>query len=437
MSIAVTGEIVFEPDLIVPMRDGIGLATDVYRPRGDGPFPVLLERTPYNRSAPSRSERTAAVAKPRSRAEVAGYFVRHGYAIVYQDCRGRYQSAGGFTKYLSEAEDGYDTLAWLMRQSWCNGRIGTFGLSYAAHTQAALGCLDPPGLAAQFLDCGGFSNAYRSGIRHGGAFDLKQATWAYHNALADARDPAVKAALQAQDIKAWFARMPWRKGHSPISAAPEYEDYLFAQWSHGTFDEFWKQPGIYAEGYYRCYADVPVVNLSGWYDPYARMAVENYLGLSRGKRGPMRLILGPWTHGDRSLSYAGDVDFDAAAPVDGNLAEDFFELRRRWVRPLAQGCHERRRGGAAGAHIRHGRRVGAAQPRGAARSRRAVAQRRQLAAAGDPMGEVLPARRSQPSPRAAIVGGRAARLLVRSAVSGSDDWRRDQFGRAGDARRRL
>ena len=78
---------------------------------------------------------------------------------------------------MSEAEDGSDTLAWLQRKPWCNGRVGTFGLSYAAHTQAALGCLDPPGLAAQFLDCGGFSNAYRSGIRHGGAFDLKQATW--------------------------------------------------------------------------------------------------------------------------------------------------------------------------------------------------------------------------------------------------------------------
>ena len=182
---------------------------------------------------------------------------RHGYAVVYQDCRGRYRSAGRFTKYLSEAEDGYDTLAWLMRQSWCNGRIGTFGLSYAAHTQAALGCLDPPGLAAQFLDCGGFSNAYRSGIRHGGAFDLKQATWAYNNALADAKDPAVKAALRAEDIKAWFARMPWRKGQSPVSAAPEYEDYLFEQWSHGVFDDFWKRPGIYAEGYYDRYADVP------------------------------------------------------------------------------------------------------------------------------------------------------------------------------------
>jgi uncharacterized protein len=323
-------EIVVERDLMVRARDGVGLATDVYRPPGIGPFPVLLERTPYDKSAPSRSERTAAVAAPRSRAAVAAYFVRHGYAVLYQDCRGRYGSEGRFTKYLSEAEDGYDTLAWLMRQPWCNGRIGTFGLSYAAHAQAALGCLDPPGLAAQFLDCGGFSNAYRSGIRHDGAFDLKQATWAYNNALADARNPAVKAALEAQDIKAWFADMPWRPGHSPLSAAPEYEDYLFELWTHGVFDDFWKQPGIYAQGYWERYADVPVVHLSGWYDPYARTAVENYVGLSRRRRAPNHLILGPWTHGDRSLSYAGDVDFGPAAAIDGNLAEDFFALRRSW-----------------------------------------------------------------------------------------------------------
>ena len=321
---------VVERDLMVRARDGVGLATDVYRPSGAGRFPVLLERTPYGKSAPSRSERTAAIAAPRSRAEVAQYFMCHGYAVVYQDCRGRYRSGGHFTKYLSEAEDGYDTLAWLVAQPWCNGRIATFGLSYAAHAQAALGCLDPPGLAAQFLDCGGFSNAYRSGIRHDGAFDLKQASWAYNNALAEARDPAVKAALQAQDIKAWFAQMPWRRGDSPLTAAPEYEDYLFEQWSHGVFDDFWKQPGIYAEGYWEHYADVPVVHLSGWYDPYARTAVENYLGLSRRGRAPNRLILGPWTHGDRSLTYAGDVDFGAAAAVDGNLAEDFFALRRHW-----------------------------------------------------------------------------------------------------------
>ena len=321
---------VIERDVMIAARDGVRLATDIYRPAGIGPFPAIVERTPYDKTAPSRSERTAAVAAPRSRAAVAAYFTAAGYAVVYQDCRGRYRSEGSFTKYLSEAEDGYDTLAWLVRQKWCDGRIATMGLSYAAHAQMALGCLDPPGLAAQFLDCGGFANAYRSGIRHGGAFDLKQATWAYRNALADARDPGVRAALEAEDIATWLARLPWHKGDSPVSAAPDYEDYLFEQWSHGVFDDYWKQTGLYAEGHYATYPDVPAVHLSGWYDPYARTAMENYAGLAPRRRGRQRLILGPWTHGDRSLSHAGEVEFGPAATLDGNLAEDFFAARRRW-----------------------------------------------------------------------------------------------------------
>jgi uncharacterized protein len=384
-----TAGIVAERDVMVPTRDGVLLATDIFRPDGPGPFSVLLERTPYDKSAPSRSERTAAAATPRSRDEVAAYFVAHGYAVAYQDCRGRYRSGGKFTKYLSEAEDGYDALVWLVRQPWCDGRIATFGLSYAAHTQAALGCLDPPGLAAQFLDCGGFSNAYRSGIRHGGAFDLKQATWAYRNALADARDPAVKAALAAQDISAWFRRMPWRKGQSPISAAPEYEDYLFEQWSHGIFDDYWKQPGIYAEGFYERYADVPIAHLSGWYDPYALTAMENFVGLSRAKRSRMQLILGPWTHGDRSSSHAGEVEFGPAAPVDGNLAEDFFDLRRRWFDHWINGV-------------------------------------------ANGVGE-------EPAVRVFVMGGGFGRnrLQLRSARSGADPGRCHQLGRTGHARRRL
>ena len=201
----------------------------------------------------------------------------------------------------------------------------------AAHDVASLRATGKcPASPRSFSIAAGFSNAYRSGIRHGGAFDLKQATWAYNSALADAKDPAVKAALAAQDIKAWFARIPWRKGGSPVSAAPECADYLFEQWPRGIFDDFWKRPGIYAEGYYDRYADVPIVHLSGWYDPYARTAIENYLGLSPRKRAPMRLILGPWTHGDRSLSYAGEVDFGPAAPVDINLAADFFARRLDW-----------------------------------------------------------------------------------------------------------
>ena len=105
---------IVERDVMIAARDGVRLATDIYRPEGAGPSPAIVERTPYDKSAPSRSEITAADATPRSRAAVAQYFVDAGYAVVYQDCRGRYRSEGGFTKYLSEAADGYDTLAWLV-----------------------------------------------------------------------------------------------------------------------------------------------------------------------------------------------------------------------------------------------------------------------------------------------------------------------------------
>jgi putative CocE/NonD family hydrolase len=331
-------DVAVESDIMVPMEDGTLLATDVYRPaRGGRPvtaaFPVLLERTPYGKTVTSRAELTARQPEPRSRADVAAFFVRQGYVMVYQDCRGRYRSGGEFVKYLSDAADGRDTIAWIVRQPWCNGKVGTLGLSYAAHTQGALACLAPPGLAAMWLDSGGFSNAYQGGIRQGGAFELKQATWAYRSALESpeiAGDPAKRAALAAVDIRAWFQRMPWKRGDSPLSLSPEYEDYLFEQWEHGVFDDYWKQPGIYAEGCYERYADVPMVHMSSWYDPYARTATDNFRGLSRRKKGPVRLIMGPWTHGNRSLSYAGDVDFGPAAVLDGNLDSDYFGLRLRW-----------------------------------------------------------------------------------------------------------
>ncbi len=315
---------------MVPCRDGIRLATDVYLPEGDGPWPVILERTPYGKREVSRSERTAADAQPQPREAIAEYFVRHDYVVVYQDCRGRYGSEGNFEKYLADGEDGYDLCAWIIGQPWCNGRIGTMGLSYAAHTQAALGCLDPPGLAAQILDSGGFSDAWNGGIRRGGAFELKQATWAFNQArLAPetSADPVRAAAFAAEDLHAWFARLPWKRGHSPVRHAPEYEDYLFEQWEHGARDEYWQRLGIHAKGWHGRYARVPMVHMSSWYDPYPRTATENFAGL-RG-RGPQWLILGPWTHGNRSETAFGEVEFGPDATID-SWAGDWRAYRLRF-----------------------------------------------------------------------------------------------------------
>lgn len=322
------------PNVMVPMRDGVRLATDVYLPDGaiDAPLPVLLERTPYDKRGTNHADFSVADEVPLSKPEIARIFAANGYAFVLQDCRGRYASEGMFRKYLSEAEDGADTLAWIMRQPWCNGRIGTLGLSYSAHVQAALATLDPPGLAAMFLDSGGFSSAYHSGIRQGGAYELKQLTWALkHAQLAPETmaDPARRAALEAVDIRRWIGVEKWRPGHSPISAAPEYEDFILEQWNEEGFSDFWKQRGIYARGWYDAFADVPMVHMSSWYDPYALTAVENFVGLSQRKRGLVKLIMGPWTHGKRSLTWSGDADFGPQSTLD-HLFGDYVALRRRW-----------------------------------------------------------------------------------------------------------
>jgi len=313
-------------NVMVPMRDRVQLATDIHRPaRGgqplDGPFPVLLERTPYNKSAEARVQQ-------------AQFFTSRGYVTVFQDCRGRYASGGSFTKYVDDGRDGYDTVEWLAQQPWCDGQVGTFGLSYAAHIQAALACLNPPHLGCMWLDSGGFSNAFLGGCRNGGAFELRQVTWAFREALESSevrRDPRVKkAALENQNIQDWFQRMPWKKGHSPLRWTPDYENYLLEIWVHEVFDEYWQQVGLCAEAHYPEFADVPQMHLGSWYDPYARTTTDNFVALVQMKKSQVGLIMGPWTHGARSVTHAGDVDLGPQSTLDNNLAQDYNHLRLRF-----------------------------------------------------------------------------------------------------------
>lgn len=340
----ISPEMLRYPDVMVRVRDGIRLATDIYVPAtGDGPFPVVLERTPYGKRTPSRAELDVGSDLPKSREALALEFCKAGYILIYQDCRGRHGSEGSFTKYVAEGPDGYDAIAWIAAQPWCSGRIGTFGLSYAAHTQLAAACLSPPGLSGMILDSGGFSNAYRCGIRQGGAFELKQATWAWNYAQ-DGRtgdDDHVREALAAEDVRLWFKRMPWSKGNSPLRWDPDYESYLLDQWQHGVFDEYWKKVGLYAAGYYRDIPDVPVVLMSSWYDVYVPSTFENYTGL-RGRNHEPSVIMGPWTHGNRTKTVFGDVDFGPQATFDGNVAASWTAFRiacfDRWLKdkPAAQ-----------------------------------------------------------------------------------------------------
>ena len=328
------GEPTWRRVLRIPMRDGVELAADVYsRDEDPLPGPVLLERTPYGRRRVRASDGLDADGGQVRPEQSAAFFAGRGFHVVRQDCRGRGDSEGRFVKYLGEAEDGFDTVEWLAAQPWCDGRVATMGVSYSAHAQTALASLAPPHLAAMFVDSGGFASAYEAGVRMGGAFELKQATWAYRHALQSPvarRDPIVRASLERQDLREWFQAMPWRRGASPLRAVPEYEHYLLDQWEHGAFDDYWRRRGLYGRGYYGQFPDVPSLHLVSWYDPYVRTAVENFQTLSRRQREPVYLLVGPWTHGARSVSHAGDVDFGPGATFEHGLGRTYLDFRARW-----------------------------------------------------------------------------------------------------------
>jgi len=235
-----------------PMRDGIELVADVYAATADpGPSPVLLERTPYGRRATRPSDGSVGEINPAPPTVVCGRFTDRGYVVVRQDCRGRFDSAGRFVKYLREAEDGFDTVEWIAAQPWCDGRVATMGVSYSAHVQSAMASLGTPHLAAMFLDSGGFASAYETGVRMGGAFELKQATWAF-----------TRAGQSSASIQKSLAELPWQRGASPLAHAPDYEDYLFEQWEHADFGPFWRQLGLYGRGFYDRFPDVPSLHMS-------------------------------------------------------------------------------------------------------------------------------------------------------------------------------
>ncbi|TNF21414.1 MAG: CocE/NonD family hydrolase [Rhodobacteraceae bacterium] len=353
-------------DVMVPMRDGVRLATDITLPAQGGPFPTLLHRTPYDKGGARPSEISVADPVPKTNLQVAEGLARAGYAVMTQDCRGRYGSEGVFAKYMGEGEDGVDTLAWARAQDWCRGDFGTYGLSYSAHVQTALAVLRPPGLRTLFLDSGGFWNAYQGGVRRGGAFEMKQVTWAYkHARLSDAaKDPAVARALAQEDIAAWIEAKSWHRGASPMRHVPEYEEYLFEQWEHGAFDAYWQAPEIFGAGHYAALAQYPTFLISGWYDPYSETMFKHFEGIT-GNGGHAELVMGPWLHGRRSQSFAGDADFGPHSRLDGAIAPDYDTLRRTWfdhwlkpetARPRPATVQWFAMGGGTGARTAEGRR---------------------------------------------------------------------------------
>lgn len=313
-------------DVMVEMRDGVSLATDVYRPAEGGAvldesLPALLSRTPYGK---------------RGEMERHGeWFAKRGYVVALQDCRGRFESGGSFEMFVDEPEDGHDTVEWLADRPYCDGQVGTIGSSYGAWVQSGLATQDPPHLAAMFVNQGP-ANGWKATLRHHGAFELRWLCWALTLgggfAKAALEDPSLQEHLAGVDVREVLSEAPVQRGQSPLRHLPEYEEWLFELMTTGRRDaDLWSAPGVNFAAHYDEMADVPTVYSGAWYDSYAIGTCANFEALSDRKTADQFLLMGPWTHGwnEYPLSswnkrYSGELEFGEAA------LRDYQSTRRRF-----------------------------------------------------------------------------------------------------------
>ena len=299
-------------NVMVAMRDGVRLATDVYRPAMRGTpvtekLPTILQRTPYN----------------KDRAQATGqYFAARGYVVVVQDTRGRYGSEGVWHMLTDDGPDGYDTAGWIGRQVWSNGEIGMIGTSYVGGTQHAM-AMERPAELRTVIPVDAMSNMGYASMRNGGAFELRFWNWIYSITAPlgsrQARDPATAAMLrEMMDNRIhYLVNLPLRRGATPLKHAPEYEEWLVEGMRHGANDDFWKQNNVL--DYTDRYKDIPVYLVGGWYDSWGSNTTANYQALSRRLTSHVYLIMGPWIHGAQGRSAHGQVSFGESAAIEDPL----------------------------------------------------------------------------------------------------------------------
>lgn len=293
--------------VMIPMRDGVKLATDLYFPgKGSAPSPVILMRTPYGKEI------------------LKGYgefYSGHGYVLAAQDVRGRFESQGKWEPFVNEGEDGYDSIEWLAGQSWSTAKVGMCGGSYSGSAQFFAAVLKPPHLVTiipNITPAMPFDNLpYERGVLLLG--------WAIR--WTDIIENAKSSSDIAKKVREGFLR-DWHSifNHLPVIDLDKEvlgkEHAYWREWvKHNADDSYWEKVD-YLEALEEL--DIPVFLQSGWYDGGNRGTKLAYSRLSRSKNRYIKMIVGPWIHSDQSSTHLYGQYMGEDAGID------LFELYRRW-----------------------------------------------------------------------------------------------------------
>lgn len=290
LSILATTETVFPAPTMtemVPMRDGVRLATDIYLPKGEGPFPVILVMTPYGKKG---LELFAVTVNQK------------GYAFVTQDFRGRFDSEGeDYPVFLSygwgEHQDGYDTIEWIASQKWCNGKVGTLGISGPAIAQNMLAPSRPPHLVCQYVVVA-YSSAYHQAAYQGGA----------------------------------FRKNLWERWLIDNKFSPET---LRLTREHPSYDDYWKLQNteIVADR-----VNVPTMFVGGWYDIFSIGTINSFITINKngdvGARGKCRLVMEAYGHGRNNEFAFPNTDMPKNA---GLVNINWFDI---WMKNDGKGIED-------------------------------------------------------------------------------------------------
>ena len=266
----------FEGNVTVPARDGVMLSADLYRPAAQGSYPAILVRTPYDKRNPGYGYPI-----------IGGVFASQGYVVVIQDVRGKFKSQGEFYPLVNEAADGADTIQWIARQDWSDGRVGMFGVSYFASTEWLAAPAAGPALRT-IVPIFSSQNGYDSWFSRG-VLKLSMAlTWHHQN------DTKATRPLHRAQWRNGMWTIPLVKADTAMGAPnPIYQDWL----EHPVPGPFWEPMRVDDKA---SQITIPVLLIAGWYDPFLPRMLEDYRRLSDSAGGEARrqsqLIIGPWTH---------------------------------------------------------------------------------------------------------------------------------------------